>query len=564
MKTFIAILSTFILIGLTSCHTESIPQNDSAPIANIYSRGESQAATIEAGSQALLNVRGMLDILNEIFTYDGNSWKNTTEFKWSDTEATTYMTAICPVYEDKAYTTENLYSNNKLEDVLIAKDTLSSKADINLQFKHLFSSLEVTIENSLLQKIERIEVTTPYKVSGISPITGEITKILENHTTTIQTDGSETYTVILPPAENCVLSLSITMSNEEVITQHLTAHTFESGVSYECNLVDENNIPGIRNANDLIDFCQLINGTYKGNKTLNDFGKMVDGKMVYSLLRDITLTEEDCAKLSPIADDEDEPFNDIFDGKGFTISNLILQDLYHTGLFGFIGTDGIVKNLHFNNASMEGITQSNHVGIIAAKNYGIIDGCSVTGSTISSKESGNLGVICAFTLGTIINCYTQSNTIEVKYNCNAGALVSNAKGHILNSYSYKNKFKRSDTSFIGHIAGTSSSSELTTIDNCYVYHTQDTESKRYWGTAIGNSQKVYTYNFYYNEGKLFGSSTSSTKTDNTPIYDESFKVNDTHISTLLDNWVTDPNRTSYKDYTFKRWKIADDGSACFQ
>lgn len=560
MKTFIAILSTFILIGLTSCHTESIPQNDSAPIANIYSRGESQAATIEAGSQALLNVQGMLDIDNEIFTFDGNSWKSDTEHKWSDTEATTYMTAICPVYEDKAYTTENLYSNNKLEDVLIAKDTLSSKADINLQFKHLFSSLEVTIENSLLQKIERIEVTTPYKVSGISPITGEITKILENHTTTIQTDGSETYTVILPPAENCVLSLSITMSNEEVITKSLTAHTFESGVSYECNLRGI----GIFNANDLIDFCKLINGTYKGSKTLNDFGKMVDGKMVYSLLRDITLTEEDCAKLSPIADDEDEPFNDIFDGRGFTISNLILQDLYHTGLFGFIGTDGIVKNLHFNNASMEGITQSNHVGIIAAKNYGIIDGCSVTGSTISSKKSGNLGVICAFTLGTIINCYTQNNTIEVKYNCNAGALVSNAKGHILNSYSYKNKFKRTDTNFIGHIAGTSSSSELTTIDNCYVYHTQDTESKRYWGTAIGNSQKVYTYNFYYNEGKLFGSSTSSTKTDNTPIYDASFKVNDTHISTLLDNWVTDPNRTDYKDYTFKRWKIADDGSACFQ
>ena len=157
MKTFIAILSTFILIGLTSCHTDSIPQSTSAPIANIYSRGESQAATIEAGSQALLNVRGMLDINNEIFTFDGNSWKNTTEFKWSDTEATTYMTAICPVYEDKAYTTENLYSNDKLEDVLIAKDTLSSKADINLQFKHLFSSLEVTIENSLLQKIERIE-----------------------------------------------------------------------------------------------------------------------------------------------------------------------------------------------------------------------------------------------------------------------------------------------------------------------------------------------------------------------------------------------------------------------
>ena len=552
MKTFIAILSTFILIGLTSCHTESIPQNDSAPIANIYSRGENQAATIEAGSQALLNVRGMLDIDNEIFTFDGNSWKNTTEFKWSDTEATTYMTAICPVYGDKTYTAENLYSNNKLEDILIAKDTLSSKADINLQFKHLFSSLEVTIENSLLQKIERIEVTTPYKISGISPITSEITKISEDHTTVIQTDGSETYTVILPPAENCVLSLSITMSNEEVITQHLTAHTFENGVSYECNLRGI----GIFNANDLIDFCQLINGTYKGSKTKYDFGKEIDGKMVYSLLRDITLTEEDCAKLSPIADDEDEPFNDIFDGKGFTISNLILPDLDYTGLFGYIGESGVVKNLHINNASMEGVTNSKYVGVIASKNSGLIDGCSVEGSTISSKVEGKLGIICSLSPGYVINSYTQNDTVKVHSSAIAGAIVSNLNGRIVNCYTSNNYFSTSGSGYyIGSIAGTSFGNS-TFINNCYIYHSQTTTN---WKAAVGNLQKGTIRNFYYNKGGSENQEENIQKY-NTP----SFQKGEDHISTLLDNWVTDPNRTVYKDYTFKRWKIADDGSACFQ
>ena len=558
MKTFIAILSTFILIGLTSCHTESIPQNDSAPIANIYSRGESQAATIEAGSQALLNVRGMLDIQNEIFTFDGNSWKSDTEHKWSDTEATTYMTAICPVYEDKAYTTENLYSNDKLEDVLIAKDTLSSKADINLQFKHLFSSLEVTIENSLLQKIERIEVTTPYKVSGISPITDEITKISEDHTTVIQTDGSETYTVILPPAENCVLTLSITMSNEEVITQHLTAHTFKSGVSYECNLRGI----GIFNANDLIDFCQLINGTYKGSKTKYDFGKEIDGKMVYSLLRDITLTEEDCAKLSPIGPSSSKTFNDIFDGRGFTINNFILSDLENTGLFGYIGEFGIVKNLHMNNASMKGITLSLNVGVIASHNDGLIDGCSVSNSTIKSKEKGYIGVICSKCSGYIINSYTQNNIIHTKKESQSGSIVSSINGRVVNCYTYNNTFTTSGSGYyIGSIAGTSFGS--TFINNCFIYHEETTSN---WGAAVGNLQKCTIKNFYSNKGELYykiKNENTLTK-ENTPIYDASFKVNDTHISTLLDNWVTDPNRTSYKDYTFKRWKIADDGSACFQ
>ena len=561
MKTFIAILSTFILIGLTSCHTESIPQNDYAPIANIYSRGESQAATIEAGSQALLNVRGMLDIQNEIFTFDGNSWKNTTEFKWSDTEATTYMTAICPVYKDKAYTTENLYSNDKLEDVLIAKDTLSSKADINLQFKHLFSSLEVTIENSLLQKIERIEVTTPYKVSGISPITGEITKILENHTTTIQTDGSETYTVILPPAENCVLTLSITMSNEQVITKSLTAHTFESGVSYECNLRGI----GIFNANDLIDFCQLINGTYKGSKTKYDFGKEIDGKMVYSLLRDITLTEEDCAKLSPIAGNEKKPFNDIFDGREFTISNLILPDLDHTGLFKYIGEFGIVKNLHIDNAQMKGTSKSQYVGVIAVYNYGLIDGCSVSNSTLNTINKGRPGGICSISTGYIINSYTRNNNIKIYNESTAGAIVSNVKGRIVNCYTYNSTFTPEDSSgeVIGSIAGTSSDNPRTFINNCYTYHVQSTKDKN-WGAAIGNSLKTTIKNFYHNKGVICFKKGNNTETENIQKYDASFKVNETHISTLLDNWVTDPNRTSYKDYTFKRWKIADDGSACFQ
>lgn len=558
MKTFIAILSTFILIGLTSCHTESIPQNDSAPIANIYSRGESQAATIEAGSQALLNVRGMLDIDNEIFTFDGKSWKNTTEFKWSDTEATTYMTAICPVYADKAYTTENLYSNDKLEDVLIAKDTLSSKADINLQFKHQFSSLAVTIESTLLQKIERIEVTTPYKVSGISPITGEITKISENHTTVIQTDGSETYTVILPPAENCVLSLSITMSNEEIITKSLTAHTFESGVSYECNLRGI----GIFNANDLIDFCQLINGTYKGSKTKYDFGKEIDGKMVYSLLRDITLTEEDCAKLSPIGPSSSKTFNDIFDGKGFTISNLILPDVDYTGLFGYIGESGIVKNLHINNASMKGVTQSKHVGIIASKNSGLIDGCSVSNSKLNTVTAGRPGIISSLSPGYITNSYTKNNTITVKSSSYGGGITSELNGHIVNCYTYNNNFlPKSNDSHIGSIAG-SCFGNNTHINNCYIYHSQTTSR---WGAAVGNLIKCTIKNFYYNKESLYSSKSGTLTKENTKKYDESsFKVNDTHISTLLDNWVTDPNRTTYSGYTFKRWKIADDGSACFQ
>ena len=85
---------------------------------------------------------------------------------------------------------------------------------------------------------------------------------------------------------------------------------------YECNIVRLDSSPGIRTAEDLIAFSQLINKTYKGNKTLDDFGKQVNGEMIYSLCNDIELTEEDCNRLEPIGYHTDIPFSDTFDGKG--------------------------------------------------------------------------------------------------------------------------------------------------------------------------------------------------------------------------------------------------------
>ena len=209
---------------------------------------------------------------------------------------------------------------------------------------------------------------------------------------------------------------------------------------------------------------------------------------------------------------------------------------------------------------MKNVTKSKYVGVIAVYNYGLIDGCSVSNSILSSTPQGKPGIICSFTQGSIINSFTYNNQIEVQSSSTAGGIVGNLSGNILNCYTYKNTYSDKGTKFFfGTIAGTSLKEAC--IENCYIYHSQKNTTR--WGTAVGNLQKIQINYFYYNKGNLYGSSDdTSTKAKK---YDESsFKVNETHISTLLDNWVTDPNRTSYKDYTFKRWKIADDGSACFQ
>ena len=172
MRSLLILIATFILMGLTSCNTDMMPQQTPSPTAHIYSRGENNKVTIEKGNSALFNAKGRLNINNEIFTFDGNSWKNNTDFKWIESEEITYISAITPAYDNQTYTTEKLYRNNKLEDILMAKDTLLTPNNINLQFKHLFSSLDIKIESSLLEKITQIEVTTHYIVSEISPVTG--------------------------------------------------------------------------------------------------------------------------------------------------------------------------------------------------------------------------------------------------------------------------------------------------------------------------------------------------------------------------------------------------------
>ena len=205
---------------------------------------------------------------------------------------------------------------------------------------------------------------------------------------------------------------------------------------------------------------------------------------------------------------------------------------------------------------MKGVTNSKYVGVIASKNSGLIDGCSVEGSTISSKVEGKLGIICSLSPGYVINSYTQNDTVKVHSSAIAGAIVSNLNGRIVNCYTSNNYFSTSGSGYyIGSIAGTSFGNS-TFINNCYIYHSQTTTN---WKAAVGNLQKGTIRNFYYNKGGSENQEENIQKY-NTP----SFQKGEDHISTLLDNWVTDPNRTTYSGYTFKRWKIADDGSACFQ
>ena len=92
-----------------------------------------------------------------------------------------------------------------------------------------------------------------------------------------------------------------------------------------------------------------------------------------------------------------------FDGGGHTISNLKIEssDGSDLGLFGYIATGGVVKNLTLSDVEISG---NNYIGGIAGYNEGTISDCKTMG-----KVSGttHVGGIAGYNEGTISDCKTM-------------------------------------------------------------------------------------------------------------------------------------------------------------
>ena len=566
---FFCLLLGFIVYG---CDSQPIPVSPIGNLGNIQSRNMIFQTVLDAGSKALFNASGGLAFTNEVFVFTGSQWENTNVSLSPDNSTTTNLTALYPAYnneqddtneQDYILITSNPYSNNALTDVLVAKSTFTNESEISLEFKHLFAKLTFYVASSLEDKINQIVVTAP-KVTAINGMDGSfIVSTDENHSTLLSKDESGAYSCIIPAIENCNLTIIINPGENEI--RHPLTHNFESGKKYECTITQTDTRPGIRTAEDLIDFSRLINGKNSiYGKSLSDFGETVNGRTTYKLLADIDFENIQSSTLFPIGYNDSKPFVDVFDGQGHVIYNLTIPDkstnstLYThiSSLFGCIGENGIVKNLHIYNAKTISSPSCNNVGGIATQNHGLIENCSVRNSSLNkvAKVGGICGTLSS--TGYIINCYTANNVFEGN---ETGGIAGNIAGRVLNCFVYSNNFLNTKNgTFNGGISGQSNKGQ---IHNCYIY--QPTIPS-YWGAVLGKSSNTTMRKFYYNNCTYFvyegGHSTSS----NAIKYNENFKVDGTHISVLLNDWITTTGQTEYPNLTFRTWKVAENGSACFQ
>ena len=562
MKKVLYILWGILSLCLPACNEDTeletfIPNNIS-PVS--FSRNVQTPTTLADGDSVLFSAQGGLSVNNQLLTYSNGEWTSTLPLQWSNAPVQTTFTALYPVYEDHLYTQQKLYTDNGLEDILIAQDTLNSQQAIEFSFKHLFSQLVIHVTPSIQEKLDSLKLIVPCTVTSIAN-DGTISVDAATHTTSIPANESGSYSFLLPPMKDCQLTLKLLTTSDESYTNVLPAYTFEDNMKYECKL---RNTIGILTAKDLIAFSQLINGKKAEGRTLDEFGAKVGEDSVFYLLSDIELSPEDCEDLLPIGYYLKRGFKHIFEGNNHTISNLAIPDKADAdtigcGLFAYITNKGVVKNLHITNAASVNAPTCKRIGILSGTNRGTIINCSVTHSSLYSKSTtSQQGYISAYNTGTIANCYTTNCEMTVNGSSGmAGGIAGFATGYILNCYAYHNTYTTNASSYTGGLVGQSHSTDKLFISNCCVYHkTEYDKDDDKFGAIIGYGRGGTTvYSAFNNNGYSIskeenGYTVSVRKKYNKNYYTEENK----HLSTYLNEWVENEEKNpTYPNIKFKKW-----------
>lgn len=576
----------FIAIGLSvlllqSCTDNLIPHTGcEAVITGNECRGtfaESSSA-FTSGSQVLLNAAGSLQADNVILTYTDNLWETENTLTWNGYAESAQLTVLHPVYPNLAYTQEELYRDGTLEDILYVQEEFPTGATINLDFKHLFSLLTLRLNGELQDNFQRIEVTCPVIIASIDPKSAYITfDHQESHTDYItQVSSSGNYSFIIPPAEDMPVSIKIQAADKTYSTQ-LNPRAFSSGKEYTYNIKVDEKTPGITTAEEWIAFSKLINSkiltSYKG-KTLEDFGKTVDGVTTYYLLNDIDFTGVDCTDLEQIGETTtDYYFSDIFNGQGHTLYHIpILTKYGGTGVFGCISETGIVKNLHVESSNVTITSKSGSskegTGILVGRNNGKIHNCSVKGCQITANptainQSANTGGIAGSSTGEIINCHVENTNISYSSSSSisaspAGGIAGSSQGLIANCYSANNIVKNRNT-YNGGICGKASSAQ---IRNCYVYNINMLATKGMLAGIAENS--VFSHNYYHTTTSSIGKNSGGNQIIGNQLYTDNFTAEENiPVYQLLNEWIEQTAPTLYPDHIFIRWTDGGELPAIF-
>jgi Subtilase family/M26 IgA1-specific Metallo-endopeptidase N-terminal region len=116
-------------------------------------------------------------------------------------------------------------------------------------------------------------------------------------------------------------------------------------------------------------------------------------------------------------------FTGLLDGQGQTVANLtIASTAQNVGLFGSIGSTGVVRNINLADVTVSGLG-SQFVGTLAGTNAGTISNVSAIGAAVTVGSNGIAGGLVGSNSGTITNAFATGNVTGSGANSTAGGLV---------------------------------------------------------------------------------------------------------------------------------------------
>lgn len=212
---------------------------------------------------------------------------------------------------------------------------------------------------------------------------------------------------------------------------------------------------------------------------------------------------------SPSASTAGNAFNGTFYGQNHTISGLDSQTTSCSGLFGNVGSSGIVTDLTVSGT----ITGANCAGGVAAINQGSILNCtgSVVYTNATSTAYSYIGGIVGANQGTLQNCENNGSIAGYKGATGGDAHIGGIAGYCKDNariLDCANTGNVTGWSNVGGILGSTNSEYEATIRNCY--NTGNITAYDVCGGIVGLLNTDSHLSNCYTSGSISSTSTTDT------------------------------------------------------
>ena len=235
----------------------------------------------------------------------------------------------------------------------------------------------------------------------------------------------------------------------------------------------------IGTAEELYRFAQTVNeGDYDANAVLT-----ADITINENVLKtDGTLNRDGSSftQWTPICGEEIRTndyteYTGTFDGGNHTISGLYYSGSSgkYVGLFGYVGSDGQVKNVNVADSYISNSEGTGRTGGVCGYNRGTIMNCSFSGIVTCNNSYTYVGGVCGLNAGTTENCYNAGSVTSVGFSTFLGGVC----GYNFNGSTIRNCYNTGAVNgentgygefYAGGVCGNNASfRHQSTITNCY-------------------------------------------------------------------------------------------------